>query len=341
MATIKDVARLSGVSVSTVSIILNGQARARKISTKTEKKVLEAIKELNYNPSVSARKLRSNEEEKYTIGIYWALDFTTGFLARFINGIQNEILKSKLPVTTVICPFESNNLKNEKALKSMSTYNAVLIANINVSDREFLNENQLPIPAIIVNRQFNNYHTVCIDNKKAGETVANHMLSRGLRDIGMVVQGGNEAFYGMKERGLSFFETFKKRGVDISKENVVRVENSLSGGVKAGEYFLNKGNIPKGIFVDSDVMAQGLMHCFNRNGINVPNDCEIVSVGIGPKDFSEHFTPSITVVDMPIEEMGSQCIKLISEILEHNIEDEKKHILLDTNLIVRESSPAI
>ena len=338
MATIKDVAKLSGVSVSTVSIILNGQAKARKISEKTQKNVLEAIKELNYNPSVSARRLRSSDKEKYTVGVYWAIDFTTGFLARFIEGLQTELVKSKLPVSTVICPFENNRLENESGLKNMSTYNAVIIANTNIKDQEFLNENPLPIPAVLINRNSEKYHTIRIDNVKAGEIAANHIFRKGITDVGMVIQ--KNSFYGMQERGKSFYNFFQRKGFKIPDELIVSVKNSVLGGTEAGEYFFRKGRIPRAVFVDSDVMAQGLIHFFNKNGVNVPEDCEVISVGIGPSEISKYFMPSITVVDMPLEKMASECIKLISEILEHNI-DEKKHILLDTELVIRESSPLL
>lgn len=336
MATIKDVAKLSGVSVSTVSIILNGQAKARKISEKTQKNVLEAIKELNYNPSVSARRLRSSDKEKYTVGVYWAIDFTTGFLARFIEGLQMELLKSKLPVSTVICPFENNKLENESGLKNMSTYNAVIIANTNTKDQEFLNDNPLPIPAVLINRHSDKYHTVRIDNVKAGEIAAEHIYNKGITDIGMVIQ--QNSFYGMQERGESFLNFFKRKGIEITKERIISSKNSVLGGTEAGEILLKSGKIPRAVFVDSDVMSQGLIHFFNKNGIKVPEECEVISVGIGPTEISKYFMPSITVVDMPLEEMAAECIKLISEILEHNI-DSKKDILLETKLMPRESSP--
>ena len=336
MATIKDVAKLSGVSVSTVSIILNGQAKARKISEKTQKNVLEAIKELNYNPSVSARRLRSSDKEKYTVGVYWAIDFTTGFLARFIEGLQMELLKSKLPVSTVICPFENNKLENESGLKNVSTYNAVIIANTNTKDQEFLNDNPLPIPAVLINRHSDKYHKVRIDNVKAGEKAAEHIYNKGITDIGMVIQ--QNSFYGMQERGESFLNFFKRKGIEITKERIISSKNSVLGGTEAGEILLKSGKIPRAVFVDSDVMSQGLIHFFNKNGIKVPEECEVISVGIGPTEISKYFMPSITVVDMPLEEMAAECIKLISEILEHNI-DSKKDILLETKLMPRESSP--
>jgi len=79
MATIKDVANLAGVSVSTVSVIINNKAEERKISTATREKVEEAIKQLNYQPSISARKLRSNESNVYTVGVSGLLTFACHF----------------------------------------------------------------------------------------------------------------------------------------------------------------------------------------------------------------------------------------------------------------------
>ena len=180
MATIKDVANLAGVSVSTVSVIINGKAEERKISILTKKKVEEAIKQLNYQPSVSARRLRSNESNVYTVGVFWASDFRISFLSRFISGLQSEILKLKVPIDIAVCPYRTDKLRQEKRLYSLNTYNAVIIVNSTDIDNEYISNNPIPIPAVLFNRESEIYHTVGIDNTDAGRKSANHLISAGV-----------------------------------------------------------------------------------------------------------------------------------------------------------------
>ena len=91
MATIREVAALAGVSLSTVSIVINGQAAERKITDATCKKVWDAVEQLGYHPNIAARKLRVPDSGTLTIALYWSNDFRTALLGRFLQGMQREL----------------------------------------------------------------------------------------------------------------------------------------------------------------------------------------------------------------------------------------------------------
>ena len=91
MASIKDVAEMAGVSLSTASIVANGKSKERKISEATQKKVLETMKALNYIPNVSAKTLRRGESQKYVVALFWNFDFRSIMMHRFLFGFQNKI----------------------------------------------------------------------------------------------------------------------------------------------------------------------------------------------------------------------------------------------------------
>jgi DNA-binding LacI/PurR family transcriptional regulator len=336
MATIKDVANLSGVSFSTVSIIINGHAESRKISLKTQEKVMKAIKELNYQPNVSARKLKSVDNNEYTIGVYWSSDFRTSFLARIIEGIQSAILKSNFPINIVICPYKNNKLHLEKGLKDMNTFNAAIIANTSSVDNEYLNKSILPIPVVLYNRYSDMYNTVCIDNALAGKKAAIHLINKGISSIGMI--SGKQPLLAMNERSRSFFETCKENNIDILPQNALYSDNTLSNAAKTAEEFLKSGSVPKAIYCDSDIIAQGAIHTFNKQGIRIPEDIEIIAMGMGNPEARDYITPSLTAVEIPMEKLAEDCINLVIDILKHNI-DEPRHIFHDATLVIRESSP--
>ena len=136
MASIKDVAKHANVSISTVSIIINGKSEERKISQETQKKVRQAMKELNYQPNFSAKKLRSSQNKK-TIALFWTTDFREVMLARFLSGLQTTINKMKLDYDIIIYPYENDHLCEEQTLTQISNYHGAIIANASQKDLDF------------------------------------------------------------------------------------------------------------------------------------------------------------------------------------------------------------
>ena len=208
MPTIRDVAALSGVSVSTVSIVLNGQAEDRKISLETQNKIRDAIKSLGYRPNMSAKKLRSAVDKEYTIGIYWASDFRTNFLSRLLTGMQPEIMSYPFPIHIVICPYKNDYLYREKGLRSANTFDAAIIANTSVADMEYLNAQPPQIPFVLYNRTSEKYNSVTIDNYDAGRKAAQLLLDKGVKNIGAVLF--RNTYLAMSIRSRGFIETCAK-----------------------------------------------------------------------------------------------------------------------------------
>lgn len=336
MATIKEVAKLAGVSVSTVSIIINNKAQERKISPETQEKVFDVIKRLNYQPSVAAKRLRSNELNSYTVGIFWASDFRSSYLNRIMTGLQEGLVKAKIPLDIVICPYETGNLKlQHKKLYNTNSYNAILIANTSDEDDEYIHQNKISMPTILYNRQSDIYHTVCIDNELAGRKAARKLISSGAKNIAMLCH--KKYILGMSKRSGGFYNECIENGIQIDEKNVYYVGSSISDGAEAAKEFINKKNIPEAIYCDSDSISQGLLYTFNRNNISVPKDVQVISIGLESKDFNNFYTPSITSVDIPLEKMAAKCIEIIEGVANHKI-TSKCHFTFDTELIEREST---
>jgi LacI family purine nucleotide synthesis repressor len=334
MSTIKDVAALAGVSVSTVSILLNGKAKDRKISLDTQNKVAEAIKTLNYRPNMSAKKLRSTTDKEYTIGVYWASDFRTNFLARLITGIQSEIIAYPFPINIVICPYQNGYLHREKGLQSGNTFNAAIIANTSTADMDYLESQAPQIPFVLYNRHSDHYNTVTIDNYDAGRKAAMLFINKGITDIGAVLY--KESYLAMGIRSRGFIETCAKHNVHITPEKIITTENSILGGVMAAEKFLLLNHRPKAVFCDTDSIAQGMLHVLNKSQIKVPQDLALVAIGMGSSEANKYSTPPLTVVEIPIEKISAECVKLIISVLEHQV-DPPQHVHCNSELILRES----
>ncbi len=137
MSTIKDVAKRAGVSPTTVSIILNGKAEDRKISQATLEKVMNAVRDLDYQPNLSARRLRSNEIKKPSLAFFWPSDHRTNIMATFINYIQEELIAHQYDCELVIQTYQNDHLDEKASIFAKNSYNAMIIGASSLHDVEF------------------------------------------------------------------------------------------------------------------------------------------------------------------------------------------------------------
>lgn len=335
MATIKDVAKLSGVSPSTVSIILNGNSAKRNISEKTQKKVMEAVKELDYHPNILARKLRNQAApSKPTIALYWSSDIHVNIISRFLKGLQDELIKLNYRYNVVICPYKTDYLHLEKGINTPNNFDAAIIANISNSDMDYLNKSSLKLPIILFNRLSDKYSSVNVDNYKMGEKAALLFLKKGHKSAAAILTKSlNSA---MDYRNKGFIETCAKNGIEILPRNIVSADNSLHGGFSAGEELIKMKNAPKALFCNSDSIALGVLNVLNKEKISVPGDVELIAIGMTDNEYTEFSTPPVTIVDIPIEKMASKCIELIYDMLSQKLE-RPASVFVDAPLIIRES----
>lgn len=335
MATIKDVARLSGVSPSTVSIILNGNSAKRKISEKTQKRVMDAVKKLNYHPNISARKLRDqNTRSNPTIALYWSSNIRVNIISRFLRGLQNEIIKSSYNFDIVICPYKNDFIHLEKGINNNNMFDAAIIANVSTLDMAYLNETVPKLPIILFNRLSEKYSSVNVDNYKMGEKAANLFIEKKYKNAAAILTKSlNTA---MDNRNKGFMETCNINNIKIAPEHILDADNSLKGGVLAAKKLLKLSTIPKALFCNSDSIALGALHVFNKEGIRIPEDMEMVAIGMNDSEHTEYSTPPITIVDIPIEKMAGKCIELISDMLNQKLE-KPTSVFVDAPLIIRES----
>lgn len=336
MSTIKDVAKLAQVSTATVSIILNGKSDERKISRETQEKVMAAIKELDYHPNISARKLRNQSDSNNpTIALYWASDDRVHLMSRFLIGLQNEAMKCDHNFDIVICPYQNDSLHLEKGLKSRTLFNAAIIANTSISDMNYLKDNTPEIPVVLFNRSSDRYSAVFVDEYKMGEKAAQLFSKNRHKTAG--IMRANSVYSTMDTRSKGFIETCNSNNIEVNSSSIISCDNTMEGGVQAAKEFLQLENPPKALFCCSDNIALGALHVFNKQGIKVPEDVEIIAVGMNNIENAKFSNPPLTVVNTPMEEMAKACINLISDLVDSKLE-KPTSIMCDTPLIIREST---
>jgi len=338
LATLKDVAQLAGVSPTTVSIIVNGKAKQRQLSQATIEKVNNAVRILNYQPSISARTLRSTAAPGFTVGIYWVSDFRSAFLSRFITGIQDQKLKTDTNMNIVICPYKSGELCNETALYQTNTYNAVIIANASEPDMKYIHDNPIPSPTVLSNRESDLYHTVYIDNIELGRKAARHLIERNVRSIGIVSL--NDAYFSMNSSTKGFFEVCRENNLQLKPEHLISTGYTMENGYEAGKKIITSGSLPDAIFCDNDSSAIGLIRALREEQIQVPQQVQVIGIGLGSLNYTAYTCPSITIVDVPLETLAMHCLQVVEKIASHQA-DETLHLCFDSTLYQRESTTNI
>lgn len=302
MASIKDIAKLAGVSISTVSIIINGKSEERKISSETQEKVKLAMRELNYQPNLSAKKLR-NTDTKKTIALFWTTDFRDVMLAQFLRGLQQQVNEKMLDYDIVIFPYENGQLYKEESLTKVSNFHGAIIANANQEDIEFLASQSPVMPIILYNRHLPNYSCVYVDDKTISQKVVD--MLEGTKKVSLLTTA--PAFEGMTIRDQGLIDLLDTR---FHKQYIAKSNSTKAGYEIAASIDFQAIDT---ICCSSDMLALGLMHYCFENQIKIPEDLQILAIGNGLSSIDEYLNPSLSVVQIPLKEMAQECIALLSQ----------------------------
>lgn len=334
MATIKDVAKAAGVSVTTVSIVINGKAEERAISEATINKIHKAMRELGYQPNLSARRLRTSEKPVPVIAFFWPLDFRVNILASFLNAFSREIEESGFDCELVVRTYESDHLDRYDTNIIKNGYNAIIIGACSEKDELHLEKLKPQMPILLINRQSEKYNTVGTDNDEVGRLAAEAFKKKGYKEA--AVFASNSGYIASNRRVNAFVENCKKSGIKVKKADIFRGESTAEAGYGMGMNFCRTNKKPKAIFCDSDAIAFGAVKAFNGNNIKFNEEVELITVDMTLLDITVYSSPSLSVVEMPNEEIGRAAIRLLKDKIA-NSSIEPEHIVLSPKLILRES----
>lgn len=332
MATIKDIAKLTGVSCTTVSNVIHG--RTGRVSAETIEKVNRAIKELNYVPNMSARSLVSNSSK--------------------VIGMINHIIP-KNQASFMDDPFQSSFTGAiERALRENGYYLMLrtvetsdelmaFLRNWNVDglfftgvfkDRFFDVLSTLNIPIVFIDSYVHhpNFCNVGLEDFKGSYTATKHLIDHGHRRIGFVSptirDGGvlQERFYGYKA-------ALTESSIPFDKQIVFESEMDLESCFAVSEEIARHPDIT-GLVVTADIMAAGIMAGLRKLGRKVPDDISII--GFDDIPLCRMLTPTLTTIHQDIHLKGEHAVNLMLQKLEGK-EPETAEVILPTYLVERES----
>ncbi len=334
MVTIRDVAKAAGVSVTTVSVIINGKAEERKISEATQVRVQSTMKELGYRPNLSARKLRSRDNKRPVIAFFWPLDYRIPIMASFVNAFQLEISRLQFDCELVVQTYENDHLDQSAFSIINNSYHGIMIGGTSISDIAYLEKLSPKMPLVLINRESKLFNTVYTNHQAIGFQAALEFKKKNFTEVAVISSEHSYVATGLRTQ--AFLYACSVSGINIYTRHIYRAPSTIEGGYEAAVRYLAEDSRPKAIFCDSDIMALGALSAFHEKGLRLPEDVSILSISMLGSENTRHSIPPLSVIEMPNDRIGSEIIRLLQEKIREN-DLTPTHIQLDAKLILRES----
>ncbi len=326
-ATIKDVAKLSGVSVATISRVLNKSA---VVSPETTEKVEAAIKELNYRPNFLGRNLRKRETN-----VILALVPSTehSYYSEIIHGMQKKAFEYGY---AVLVSTTNSYLELEERLLQMlfnRTVDAAVLLGTRLS-KERLDEISAvnSVAMCCEGVEGSDVLTVVIDNEKAAYDAVNYLIKSGHKRIGMVSTEVRAPSSVAREAG--YRRALEDNGIEYDDDLMFRGSYDYYSGAVALEQFMKLENKPDAIFAISDFLASGVLKKASELDLEIGKKFAVM--GFDNIKMAEMYTPSISTVEQPCYKMGSTVTELVIE----NISGKKNSgcVVMEHRLVLRAST---
>lgn len=359
MVTIKDVAKKAGVSISTVSFILNGK---QSISEETRRRVLSCIKELGFRPNQIARSFKTRFTK--TIGI---------LIPSIINPIypkivsEIEVAARKEGYNSFLCNYSGSEKDSLGIVYLSQLYDrridGVIICNIPVLPPqkhtpevlrilEHYIQDEIPFVFISDKKEFmsfieffkidlskysNLFQLVTIDRARATYKVIKHFIKLGHERIGLVIDYHGNNFANL-EKLKGYKQALKDHGLTFD-ENLIcdSPDNPLSAEI-CFEKLYNQRSPPTAIFCTSDILALGILCGARKRKINIPED--LVVIGFDNIPMASLSSPKLSTVDRPGHKEAQEAFRVLNQIMRGE-EVIPNKVVLETELIIRESCPGV
>ncbi|WP_372631406.1 LacI family DNA-binding transcriptional regulator [Cohnella sp.] len=323
--SIFDVAKKAGLSVVTVSRVLNHSTSVRQ---KNREKVLQAMKELDYHPNASARSLASGKTG--IIGLTLAT-LHDSVLDAVVQEINDRLAEHGYFLALSISQGDEESFR--RSMFQEDRVDGVILVSPANSDIYVMELKKRKIPFVILDSQQRNIAVsmVTVNNFKGGYDATKHLIDLGHTEIAYI--NGPESFLSSREREKGFLFAHEEAG--IKPFGIENGEFDIPSGYRIASRWIESGRLPTAVFAADDFIALGVMDAFKNEGIHIPRDVSVI--GFDDQIYASEFHPKLTTVRQPFEKIGKQgvdiLLKLIKDPSRRNVSIE-----FDPELVVREST---
>ncbi|WP_117233234.1 HTH-type transcriptional repressor PurR [Vibrio maerlii] len=316
MATIKDVARLAGVSTTTVSHVIN---KTRFVAEATQEKVMEAVKELNYAPSAVARSLKCNTTR--TIGML-VTQSTNLFFSEVIDGVESYCYRQGY--TLILCNTGGIYEKQRDYIQMLAEKRVdgilVMCSDLTEELREMLDRHS-DIPKVIMDwGPESSQADKIIDNSEEGGYLATkYLVEKGHTDIACL--SGHFEKLACVERIAGYRRALGEANIDVNEDWILEGNFECDTAVLVADKIANMDKRPTAVFCFNDTMALGLMSRLQQRGIRVPEDISVI--GYDNIELAEYFSPPLTTVHQPKRRVGKTAFEILLERIKNKEHDKR------------------
>lgn len=328
--SIKDIARVTNVSYSTVSRALNNSPRVKPA---TRKEIQRVAAEMGYFPSAIARSLVTRRTN--TIGVV-VTTITDLFFAEVIRGIEEQAVTVGYSVILTNSECQPDReLAAIQALRSRRVDGIILVAAC--ADRErkerLLRSTETNLPIVIINNVHAEHigYSIETDNLAGGQEATRHLIDLGHQRIAHI--SGPPGEWDGVERQQGYEQALRSAGLPVDPALIVRGDNRPAGGLAAAQQLLALPAPPTAIFCYNDTTALGVMRAIHAADRRIPEDISIV--GFDDIALASYFEPPLTTIAQPKREMGAKAVQMVLDLIEGV---EVADCVLPSRLVVRQST---
>ena len=322
-----DIAKLAGVSKSTVSRYLNNGY----VGAESREKIKKVIDETGFMPQSYAKSLRTGKTN--LIGVI-VPKISTETAPRVVQGITEVLSENNYDVL-----IANTNLSVEKEFEYFKNnqVDGVIFMGTKITPKHKKIMDKLNVPIVVVAQYMDNYPCVYHDDFNAAKYMTEYLIGKGHKNIGFIGVYEEDRSVGL-ERENGYIAALKENDIELDIENLKVGDFSYESGYKLANELINKKNTPTAIFAVTDNLAIAAIDCLKDKGLNVPKEVAVVS--IGDTRISEVVSPKLTTIHYHYKTSGRKCAEIMLELLKSGIKTSKtikKNIKLSYRLIERNS----
>lgn len=326
MATMKDIAKLAGVSTSTVSHVIN---KTRFVSEEISERVNNAAKELNYYaPSALARSLKVNRTK--TIGMLVTTS-TNPFFGEVVKGVERSCYQKGYSL--ILCNTEGDNERMRQSINTLLQKRVdglILMCSSLEGERIDVFERYPDIPVVVMDwgPMLFTSDKIQDNSLRGGYLAAKYLIDCGHTEIGCIT--GPLIKHQAQMRYEGYKRAMNEAGLEFNANWIIESDFECEGGYQAFKKMAQRGALPSSIFVSNDMMAMGVINAANELGIKVPDDLSII--GYDDIHIAKFMSPSLTTIHQPKYRLGQAAVEtLVRKLDEKSTEAPGRTIRADSS----------
>ena len=325
---------MAGVSRTTVSFVMN-DLQGVSISEATRKKVLDAARKLNYHPNSAGRKLVSGRSDTLGFVLYQYPEqvFADAFLLQVILGVEQAAMQQGFHV--LLKPLEPGNVHGYSQLINENHVDGIILSGPRQDDQEILRLHKNGVPVMLQGQMPGSaLPFVDIRAEKGAELAAAHLIEQGHERIGMITNAPL-SYTSAQQRKSGFVQALGQARIAVDESLIKEGNYTPASGHAAMTDLLAESPRCSAVFVASDVVAMGAILAIKRAGLRIPED--IALVGFDDIPLADFYDPPLTTIRLPAYGLGWAAGERLIRLIRGEGLD-KSELLLDSELVVRESS---